>query len=158
MRPQIRRGKIRNQLLFYCVYCAHLELSRLVDPSQLGKKFGLTQGEVQRCDSIFSPLQTGYRPPDITTTPQGYLPTYCQELKLSDDVVTSIMHLAATILEKDPSLMQDNPQTVASGLLRYYLIANGIETDGIATIATVTGRSSATMDTMYKRIATIDNS
>jgi hypothetical protein len=55
MRYQVRRGKIRNQMLFFCVYCSHQELQRDVNPIHLGSKFGLTQGEVQRCDSLFSP-------------------------------------------------------------------------------------------------------
>lgn len=158
MRYQLRRKKVRDQLLFYCVYCAHLELGRDVDPVRLGLMFGLTSGEIQRCDSLFSPLQTGYRPPETTTTPLGYLPSYCNSLNLAEEAIDEIMRLAKSILEKDSSLFQEHPQTVASGLLRYYLITNGIETDNLATVPSVTGRSSATMDTMYKRIAAIDNS
>lgn len=158
MRYQVRRGKIRDQLLFYCVYCAHCELHRSVNPIQLGKLFELTQGEVQRCDSLFSPLQTGYRKPELIVSPLDYLPDYCSAINLSQEAIEDILVMAASILEKDSSLMQENPQTVASGLLRYYTVLNGITVDDPQHMTIVTSRSNATIDTVYRRIATIDNS
>lgn len=158
MRYQVRRGKIRYQMLFFCVYCAHLELGRDVNPIQLGSQFGLTQGEVQRCDSLFSPLQTGYKPPSTNTSPLGYLPDYCRDMNLSQEAIDDIMKMAATVLRKDPTLYQENPQTVAAGLLRYYTITNGIITDDPQKITRVTSRSNVTIDGMFRRISAIDNS
>jgi hypothetical protein len=157
MRYQVRRGKIRYQMLFFCVYYAHVELGRDVNPIQLGAQFGLTQGEVQRCDSLFSPLQTGYRPPSINTSPLGYLPDYCQNMDLSQEAIDEIMKMSAIILRKDPTLYQENPQTVAAGLLRYFTVTNGITTDDPQKITRVTNRSTVTIDGMFRRIATIDN-
>ena len=157
MTYRVRRGKIRYQLLFFCVYYAHIELDRDVNPIQLGSLFDLTPGEVQRCDSIFSPLQTGYRPPSTNTSPLRYLPSYCQEMKLSEDAIFEIKQLAANILNKDPGLRQENPQTVAAGLLRYYTYTNGIITEDPQEITKVTGRSNVTIETMFRRIAAIDN-
>lgn len=158
MRYQVRRGKIRYQMLFFCVYCAHLELGRDVNPVQLGHQFGLTQGEVQRCDSLFSPLQTGYKPPSTNTSPLGYLPDYCRDMNLSQEAIADIMKMAATVLRKDPTLYQENPQTVAAGLLRYYTITNGVFTDDPQKITRVTSRSNVTIDGMFRRISSIDNS
>jgi len=157
MRYQVRRGKIRYQMLFFCVYYAHIELGRDINPIQLGAQFGLTQGEVQRCDSLFSPLQTGYRPPSINTSPLGYLPDYCQNMNLSQDAIDEIMKMSAAILRKEPTLYQENPQTVAAGLLRYFTVTNGITTDDPQKITRVTNRSTVTIDSMFRRIATIDN-
>jgi len=154
---RVRRGKIRSQMLFFCVYCAHLELNRDVNPTQLGVLFDLTPGEVQRCDSIFSPLQTNYRPPSTNTSPLRYLPGYCEKMELSEEAVTEIMRLANNVLRKDPDLKQENPQTVAAGLLRYFTYTNGIITDDPQKITKVTGRSNVTIDVMFRRIATIDN-
>ncbi|CAH6420662.1 Transcription initiation factor TFIIB [uncultured virus] len=155
---RVRRGKIRNQMLFFCVYCAHLELDRDVNPVQLGAQFGLTSGEVQRCDSIFSPLQTGYRPPSTNTSPLRYLPDYCQNMELSEEATSEVMILANNILIKDFSLRQENPQTVAAGLLRYYTFTNGITTDDPQKITKVTGRSNVTIEGMFRRVSAIDNS
>ena len=157
MRYQVRRGKVRHQMLFFCVYYAHIELGIDADAVQLGAQFGLTQGEVQRCDSLFSPLQTGYKPPSIKISPLGYLPGYCENMNLSQDAVIDIKNMAANILKKDPSLFQENPQTVAAGILRYYTITNGITTDDPQKITRVTGRSTVTIDGMFRRISTIDN-
>lgn len=158
MRYQVRRGKIRFQMLFFCTYNAHIELGRDVNPIQLGTIFGLTQGEVQRCDSLFSPLQTGYRPPSVNTSPLGYLPDYCQHMNLSQESIDDIMRTSAAILRKDITLFQENPQTVAAGLLRYFTITNGIFSDDPQKITRVTNRSTVTIDGMFRRIATIDNS
>lgn len=158
MRYQVRRGKIRFQMLFFCVYNAHIELGRDINPIQLGAQFGLTQGEVQRCDSLFSPLQTGYRPRPINTSPLGYLPDYCQNMDLSQEAIDEIMKMSVMILKKDPTLYQESPQTVAAGLLRYYTITNGITTDDPQKITRITNRSTVTIDGMFRRIATIDNS
>ena len=162
MRYQVRRGKIRDQLLFYCVYCSHCELRRDVNPIQLGKHFGLTQGEVQKCDSMFSPLQTGYRKPEMMITPLDYLPDYCSAINLSQEAIEDILRMATSIITKDPALLQENPQTVASGLLRYYTVSNGIVVEDperlTNVMANVTGRSDATINALYKRISIIDNS
>jgi len=158
MRHRVHRGKVRNQMLFYVVYCAHLELDRDVNPIHLGTLFGLTQGETQRCDSIFSYLQTGYRMPRIRATPVGYLPNYCESLALSQEATEEIAKLATSILRKDPSLYQENPQTVAAGILRYYTVTNGIINDDPFKLPQITGRSNVTIETMYRRIATVDNS
>lgn len=158
MRYQVRRGKIRYQMLFFCVYCANLELGRDVNPIQLGSQFGLTQGEVQRCDSLFSPLQTGYKPPSTNASPLCYLPDYCRDMNLSQEAIDDIMKMAATVLRKDPTLYQENPQTVAAGLLRYYTITNGIITNDPQKITRVTSRSNVTIDGMFRRISAIDNS
>lgn len=157
MRYRVHRSKVRNQMLFYVVYCAHLELHRDVNPIHLGAQFGLSQGETQRCDSIFSFLQTGYRMPQTNTTPLGYLPDYCESLLLSQVAVEEITTLANSILRKDPSLYQENPQTVAAGILRYYTIMNGISSDDPSRLAQVTARSNVTIEGMYRRIAVIDN-
>jgi hypothetical protein len=154
---QVRRGKVRTKLIFYCIYCAHLELKRDVNPTQLGKIFGLTQGEVQKCDSLFSPLQTGYRAPTTIISPLQYLPGYCIKLKLSQESLETIRKMSQDILSKDPSLKEENPQTVASGLLRYYTLTNGITLDDPNELEKLTSRSMVTIENMCKRISVIDN-
>jgi transcription initiation factor TFIIIB Brf1 subunit/transcription initiation factor TFIIB len=157
MKYQVRRGKIRFQMLFFCIYCAHLELNIDINPIHLGGLFGLSKGEVQRCESIFSPLQTGYKPPTKITSPLGYLPNFCSILSLSNDAVNDITNLGNKILNKDKSLYQENPQTVAAGLLRYYIITNGIILNEPQKLTFITGRSNVTIDVMYRRISAIDN-
>lgn len=157
MIPRLHRSKIRNQMLFFCVYNAHIELDRDVNPVQLGKMFGLTAGDVQRCDSIFSPLQTGYEPPSKITTPTEYLPGFCEKMGISSEATNNIIKLANNILNKDPDLREQHPQTVAAGILKYYTYINGITTDDPYKINKVTDRSPVTINTVFKRISNIDN-
>lgn len=166
MNYQVHRKKLRTQMLFYCVYCAYREEFNKnpcyengmtgVDPFRLGARFGLTSGEVSKCNSIFSPLQTGYRPPPSYKTPMEYLLEFHANLKLSEDSADEIISLADGILKKNKGLFQENPQTVAAGLIKYFTVINGIiVNDDILTNAT--GRSKATIDAMYRKISTIDN-
>jgi transcription initiation factor TFIIIB Brf1 subunit/transcription initiation factor TFIIB len=158
MHYRTRRGKKRVQLIFYCVYCAHLEFGLDVNPNQLGAMFKLTPGEVQKCDSLFAPLQTGYKPRSTITSPLRYLPDYCKQMELTEDAVSEISQLANDILRKEPGLFQENPQTVAAGILKYYTETYGILSDDPQKIPKVTGRSNVTIDGIYRRISTIDNS
>ena len=157
MIPRTRRKKIRKQLVFYCIYCACLELGIDVNPMQLGKQFGLTQGEVQRCGSLFSKLQTGYAPPVVYSTPLNYIPGFCENLGLAEDAIEEIARIYSVVISADQGLSQENPQTVASGLLKYYIITNGISLKDSNAISVATNRSSVTIDAMYKRIAIADN-
>src|SRR5258708_17857264 len=54
MKHSARRANKRQFLLFFCVYNAYKELGINVNPAELGRMFGLTQGQVQKTDSIFS--------------------------------------------------------------------------------------------------------
>ncbi|MEM3062649.1 MAG: hypothetical protein QW303_03765 [Nitrososphaerota archaeon] len=157
MRYQVRRGKIRQQLLFFCVYCAHLELGYNVNPVRLGEKFGLTQGEVQKCDSLFSPLQTGYKPPVKYISPLNYLPEFCKNIGFADETINDVISVSESILNKDSSLTQENPQTVAAGLLRYYILTHGVSFDDLQRLTTITNRSIVTIDGMFRKICMIDN-
>ena len=158
MIPQTRRNKVRRQLLFYCTYCAHLELGRDVNPSVLGKIFDLDTGDVQKCYSLFAPLQTGYTPPASTSSPLRYLPDYCSRMGLTAEAVADLITMSKRILNKDRTLLQETPQTVAAGLLRYWIEINGVVIDDSQKLRDITGRSLVTIDTMFKRIANVDNS
>lgn len=157
MFEKTRRKKIRKQLVFYCTYCAHLELGIEVNPVKLGEIFGLEHGDVLKCPSLFSFLQTGYSPPDITSTPMTCIKDFCAALDLSNDAVEQIRSICDNVMKRCPDISQENPQTVASGLLKYYIFTNGIELKEPNMIATVTKRSNVTIDAMYKRIAIADN-
>jgi transcription initiation factor TFIIIB Brf1 subunit/transcription initiation factor TFIIB len=157
MHYQVRRKKIRYQLLFYCTYCAYMELNLKVNPIELGAIFGLKQGAVQRCDSLFSPLQTGYTPPIKNARPTNYLERYCEKIGLSKEAGIEINKLGEYLLKKDPNFLQENPQTVAAGILKYFIVTNGISIEDPDLIKNVTNRSNATIESIYQWIVSIDN-
>jgi transcription initiation factor TFIIIB Brf1 subunit/transcription initiation factor TFIIB len=155
METQTRRNRIRHQLIFYCTYQAYRSLGINVDPGLLGKTFGLKGGQIQRCSSMFSKLQTGFDPGKQQMSPIDCLRLFCQEIDLAPEAIDSAVLLAKSILRKDPTLDQDSPKTVAAGLFRYFAHINGIIFNKDITV--ITQRSQATIDAMYKRITTLDN-
>lgn len=158
MRPRVNRGKINVQKMFHCTYNAYRELGRNVDPYELGSKyFGLTAGEVTQTESLFSPLQTGYYPPNINVTCTEYIPGYCRSLNLSTEISNSITEFSNRMLLKDPSLLQEQPKTVAAGLFKYYLVIHGITLNDNEQFLKITGRSNATIENIYNRISILDN-
>jgi len=158
MKQRVQRGKIRDQKLFFCAYNAYRELDRDVDPISLGAMFGLTPGEVQKTDSRFSPLQTGYHPPNRATSCIEFIPSYAKSLNLSDELTAKIINFALSLLNKDTSLSHEPPKTMAAGMLKYYMLTNGIALDQPYNIAYITGRSMATIENAYNRISRVDNS
>lgn len=157
MKKRTRRGNIRVQLRYHLIYCAHLELGRSVDPIALGRIFSLTPSQVQKCDSLFSPIQTGYTPPKFQDGPGNYLSGYCNEVPLTETATRAALELCSEIMHKSPSLYEENPRTVAAGILKYYISTNGIVIPNPELLSTITERSNATIIQMYKKIAAVDN-
>jgi hypothetical protein len=178
MTHQVRRGKKRNQLLFFCVYCSYLEeiakyikllengnnqVERIlsetmnIDPFTLGLNFDLKPGEVQHCFSIFSPLQTGYKPPSKYISPLGYLSNFCHNMNISQECIMELMKLGENILQKAPTLYQENPRTVGAALFRYIIEINGIKGKDPNEIISITGKTNNTISEIYRRISDIDN-
>ena len=58
----------------------------------------------------------------MLVSPLGYLPDYCQSMKLSQEAIDDILAMSSNILSKDPSLREENPQTVAAGLLNIIVL------------------------------------
>lgn len=164
MHYQTRRGKIRVQLLYHCTYNAHLELYEegLLDeipvPDELGEVFNLTSEEVQKCDSLFSYIQTGYEPLSIELNPRSYYKKWCdtKELRLSDDQLIDLLEFSDYITTLDKSLLQNHPRTVASGILKFHLEKSGFVVDPQA-LGLVTKRSNVTIKGIYDQVSKIYN-
>lgn len=165
LKSVVHRGKKRQQLIFFCIYAAKLEylyenphIQEDVDPSHIGKMVGLKKGDTQRAMSMFSETQTGYRPKTGRSNPLGLIPSYCSANCIRSEMVEPIRELGKKILEKDPSLYNEYPQTVAAGLIRYAVLTQGSgnEIDN-EVFSKKIGLSQATITGMYRRISEIDN-
>jgi transcription initiation factor TFIIIB Brf1 subunit/transcription initiation factor TFIIB len=156
MVSNIKRANKRKYLLFYCVYSAYKELNITVNPVELGKKFNLSPGDVQKTHSMFSPLQTNYKPVNRIINASDYISDFCKKLNM-DSYESDIIMFTNNILNKNPSLTQEQPQTVAAGVLKYYMMINGIELIDKHQLSISTLRSDTTIDGMYKKISTMDN-
>ena len=152
------RGRKRLQLFYYCSYCAYLELRRECDPNALAKVFGLTTTEVKKTDSLFSQLQTGYRPPKNNWSVLDRLAAICssEQLGLDPHVTQCILVSATAILAKEASLSRGSQQTLAAGLLHYFLQVHGVQLDNSKLVA-ITERSMSTIEEIVKHISLADN-
>jgi len=166
LKPKTHRGNRRKQMLFYCIYVAALELRDESDdpenvedpiPAKYGKMLGLSHGAIRKSMSMFSETQTGYRPKTGNSNPLGMIKDYCVDNRITVEMVEPIKALGREILEKDPELKEEYPQTVAAGLIRYYITISGGELDS-ESFAKNVNLSQATINAMYNRIAKIDNS
>lgn len=157
MDTSIRRGHIRDYLIFYCIYNAYHELQIHKDPKQIALSVGIDLGEITKALSKFSESQEMYQAPMVITTPLDLIPEYCRMVNLSDDTIENVIELAKEILEKDPELMEGYPQKVAAGILRYFLTINGVAFRKNQ-FAEMLGLSEVTINNMYKKICAIHNS
>lgn len=163
-RPS-KRNRARLQCMWYCTYNAKLELytkcteRRPIFPIELGIIFGLTSGEVHQAKSMFSPIQTGYRPPRIDSRLHicSYVYDYCLSCGLSTSVSKAAGDMASDIMNKSPSLLEQNPQAIAAGLVKYYLTVNGIRLTDEQILIKISGRSNATIENNHKLVAQADN-
>jgi transcription initiation factor TFIIIB Brf1 subunit/transcription initiation factor TFIIB len=151
-----KRGNRKKQLLFFCLYNAYIEMRQPQDPKSIAKMIGLTQSEITKAFTTYADYQTGYKPRQITITPFDLIPKYCKELNLTKEIQEEILNFAKNILNKDPSLYQTFPQKVAAGIIKYYLSIGGIEINR-SQYSQIIDLSEVTINTMYKRIASIDN-
>lgn len=157
MKQVIRRKRVRLQYIYYCTYCAYLEMNLVVNPIELGKKFGLKLKEIQSCSSKFSQINTGYKPKFQEAKPQIFLDGFFDKLDLTPETRAEFTNIADRIINKDPLLLTEHPHTIAAGLLKYLLMTNGISIDD-AKMTEITGRSSVTITVISDRMARIDNS
>lgn len=176
MKPQVRRANTYNMLVYYCTYCSYLEYINEqknlakegllfdpkgyidgFDPIELGKKFNLTKSQIQKCDSLFSPLQTGYKPPSSCISLLDYIPNYGKCINLSNESIVDVIDLTNELLKKEPKLYKDNARSTAAGILYYYTIINGISINNINDFVSLVNYSFTTIENIYKQIAIIDN-
>jgi len=156
MNHSTRRKKKRQLLLFFCVYSAYKELGIKVNPADLGDIFGLTSGQLQKTDAMFSHLQTGYKPVCQSISVNDYIHDYGVKIGLEEHI-ENIIQLCDNIIIKDTSLSQASSQPVAAGMIKYYMMINGIELADKNALIDAARRSDTTIESMYKKICLIDN-
>ncbi len=177
MNPQVRRANTYNMLLYFCTYCSYMEYiyeqkslaseGLLFDPNgyidgfdpiELGKKFGLKKGQLQKCDSLFSPVQSGYKPKKSCLSLLDYIPNYCKCINLSKESIVDVIDLANELLKKEPKLYKEKPRSTAGGIVYYFTIINGISINNMDEFIELVNYSLTTIKNIYKKIAIIDNS
>ncbi len=152
---KICRQRKRLHLLFYYTLGAYRSIHRDVDPNKIAKYFDLTQGDTMTAVSTFNKKK---KRSNLTfSSPVKLTGDYCFELKIRDpEIVEEIVNLCRNVICKNPLLLNNYPQTVASGVLWYYFQTYNYEPDR-ENFETVVGRSTATIKKVAKLVSTIDN-
>lgn|SRR3990167_315721 len=156
MTQGTRRGERRKQQIFTCLTAAHQELGIPIDPKSIADAVGISTGNMTSALSMYSYVQTGYRPVKKFTKATDLLPQYCTELGLSEDIIDDIVDFGESIIEKNKECLEMYPQKLAGGILKYYSTLRGISLPpGI--FSKIMKLSEATINTAYKEVARIDN-
>jgi transcription initiation factor TFIIIB Brf1 subunit/transcription initiation factor TFIIB len=157
MNCPTKRSKKRKLLVFYCLYCAYLELKNPQVPTAIARKIPIKQSEIPKAMALFSEIQTGYRPPDINITPIHYLKDYCCQLGFTEETKSMVIDLTEELMKKDFTLREESPQKTSAGILQCFMIMNGIQFKK-KEFAKLFGFSEVTINNIYKKILTIYSS
>jgi len=150
MRTKTHRKKKDVQRSFFCTYSAYKELNQVINFTDLCDIFGLTKGEGQASLTMFSFIQTGYKPVVKKYTAIDFIPSIALELNLNQDTINDILLLAENILQKYKELNDKNVIFLAKAIIKYYIFVHGIELKEEF-------KTSNTINNIYKIILELEN-
>lgn len=150
----IRRGRKRKKMIFYCIYNAFLEHDIIYDPYILADYIGLESNEVQKCFSMF--MVDNYKPVLRRFHPKDFFYHYCKIFNIGLDILPELEKLCDEIIDKDKTLLETFPQTVAASILYYFLTIKGITINKVEFCKKLK-RSETFITKLYERIASIHN-
>ncbi|MNK69375.1 hypothetical protein D3C87_887580 [compost metagenome] len=121
-----KRKKKRKIVIFYCIITAYKILNQVYDPKSVASIVGIENKDMSKALSLCSTAQTGYRSPNVEKRPQDFLAYYIEAIRLTPDSIDIVKDIADTVTKNDPELLQFIPQTVAVGIIMYYMETYGI--------------------------------
>jgi transcription initiation factor TFIIIB Brf1 subunit/transcription initiation factor TFIIB len=157
MNQGTRRSRRRLQLIYSCIYKAHVALGITVDPKVIADDVGISQSSIISASSMYSEAQTGYSSCSKFTPASEYLPSYIRQFNLSDDLIDGAVEMCDQIVAKNSVLKEKSPATTAAGFLKYFLNINGIVVPS-KDFTKVTHLSDATVNSVCKIVEATDNS
>jgi transcription initiation factor TFIIIB Brf1 subunit/transcription initiation factor TFIIB len=151
---KIRRGDIRKSLIFACVYNAFKYNDDPQLPSELRKKFGLSQKKMSSGLNYYN-LQTHKMKQNTYSSPSRFISKIMKKMNASLQQIKDVEVLFDKIQNKSTTLNRSNPLSVVSGLIYYY--CKNSERDDITAkkFSDVVGLSENTIIKIAKIIAEI---
>lgn len=119
--------------LFVAIYLAHLHLGLDFKPEGLARQLGLKRSELEAATKMAAASV-----PVVVVSPLKAVSTACEELGTDAAMAKDITTFTHQLLEKHPLLLEDNPQRVAAGIIRYSYEKHGLE---VSTLARALGLS-----------------
>lgn len=150
-----KRKKNRQRTVFFCVYNAYINLGMTEEPRVVADLVSLPNNEIHKAFSVCSELQTGYPAAIQQKVALDFVPVILRDLGVDIDH-KDIKEVLAYVMDKDPTLKDDFPQTVAAASICYVLEINGLKVSR-GDIAKIIKRSDMTIQKIYKKIAKAHN-
>lgn len=150
-----RRGKRHVRLLYYCTYCAYIELNIYVDELDLADRFQLDYASAQQAITEFDVSQTGYSPPPGRYTGLDPIPNYCRKMGFSEETAVCIINASRPVLQKSQLLSDNDIKGLAVALIYYYYLSHGC--DYLNILAYVSGITTITIAKTASMVAAEDN-
>ncbi len=154
MNVPTKRGSNLNKLIFFCVYNAYEELGLKFDKHEIAELCGVNAKDICRILRMFPEISTGYKAPVDDKNPLYYIPILFDITKLHRSKLPDIISITERILYNKHYNIDAFPETVALGIILYYMDINGIPYD----INEISKKYAiSTITTMKKNISIIDN-
>lgn len=150
-----KRGRRRKLLLFFCTFTAYNQENIPVDPIWLANICGIDRSSISKALSMCSPVYTNTENPIAHYDPKDFIPGFYERLKewlvFPEGSLEHIYAMTDEVMDKDPSLTDEKPQTVAAAILVYYMKENGYSIDK-ENYNTIFRRSDMTINKIKKKV------
>lgn len=150
----------RSKILFAYAYLAHLHLKRPCNPRDLASRMGLDRAAIDEAIKIasgISPQQAhnektgGLTAAVVILSPETSLETLCDEMRITSPHIDSLREIVKRAIENNPLILEEDPNKVAVGIIRYYYEINGVS------FTSISGRLGYTTATTRKFSLMISN-
>ncbi len=126
---EVKKVSKRKGTLFMAIKEAYKEHGIIMPPDNIRVMLNMDKREMSRAKTLYSYPRTGIRSTQIDNSPLEYIPTYCRELKIPEDVRDLIVVLGKSIMDLDDELSDSKPQNIAAGIIAYGMTLYGMSID-----------------------------
>tara|TARA_Y100000591_G_scaffold72454_1_gene60230 strand:- start:420 stop:1208 length:789 start_codon:yes stop_codon:yes gene_type:complete len=155
VKDQIYRGNTRKAIIFACIFYAYKNINRpqtcdsLIHLFNIDRREGLKGLKIVNLNSNNTTIsKTNY------ITPQNIITEFMNNLSASKEDIQNVINLYDRIHKKSEIINRARPQSVASGLIRYYIIKHN-KNISIADFISIVHISELTINRMVKEISRI---
>jgi hypothetical protein len=152
VQHETKRGDGRKGIICACLQNAYKEESMPVTMKQLSALFGIKQKYMYKGFLKFSTMYGNLSEQVITA--YDLIPKRAELFNLNDDDVMNIRKIHDAVVDKSSVLKRSEPQSLASGLVYFYLVLNGWDITRKACASTVE-LSEITIQKIAKLVAKI---
>ncbi len=163
MGAPTRKDEGRKKLIFCCLHFAYAELDKLHSPKELATMIGLDPKRIGRMIKNFSLSKVNYQAPQRFYTIIQYTEFLSEKISLDHFWRGLALELAQTLPERNPSLIESQPDLVAAAIITYTkrLFIGTDNLDGINLLinllTTYVISSTTTIINLANQLSSLDN-